>query len=132
MLPALPLMSQPAPPPENTSRLRPFDVGENVVIYNDLTKKWDGKGTVEGIRETGLSYLIRPDDDSAPFVRGRRLLRLDKQTSQQTPPPTTSPTRDPTVDPNDAPNPEPPSVAPKDKRVRRSRRKTRPPDRLDL
>ena len=132
MLPALPLMSQPAPPPENTSRLRPFVVGDNVVIYNDLTKKWDGKGTVEGIRETGLSYLIRPDDDSTPFVRGRRLLRLDKQTSQQTPPPTTSQPRDPTVDPNDAPNPEPPSVAPKDKRVRRSRRKTRPPDRLDL
>ena len=125
-LPSLPQMSLPAPPPVNTSKLTPFSIGDRVAIQDHVTERWTGKGTVLEVRETGLSYLIQPGDDGIPFVRGRRMLKPEKQPRATPLPPPTASTGNKVDTPSD---PLPQTAV---KKVRRSRRKTRPPDRLDL
>ena len=128
-LPALPMMSLPAPPPANVSKLRPLEIGNQVFIQDHVSGRWDEKGVIEQVRDTGLSYLVRLDDGT-PYVCGRRLLRLDKQAS----PPASTATSSP------APKGETQKEVLSEKkepekgkgRVRRSRRATRRPDRLDL
>ena len=65
------------PPTEATSSLPPLQVGGRVWIPHPLSKKWDEKGVVEAVRETGLSYVIKRSDGRS-FIRGRRLVKLDK------------------------------------------------------
>ena len=76
-LPALPMMPLLVPPTEATSSLPPLQVGDHVRIQHPLSKKWDDKEVVEVVRETGLSYIIKKSDGRS-FLRGRRLIKLDK------------------------------------------------------
>ena len=131
-LPALPPMPRPAPPPTNTSKLRPFVIGDRVLIQNPHTKTWDEKGKILEIRETGLSYLVDREADD-PCVRGRVMLKLDRQASPADPPRAPSPDRhqSPKSEEKDAPKTKKKST-PKRRsaRARRSNRRRRQPDRL--
>ena len=96
-LPVLKLVSDTSRPIYDTSALPKFNVGDKVVIFNEVTDKWDQKGTILEIRDTGLSYLVSATD-GPPCVRGRRLLKPDHcpveppSSPTSTPPPPTQPT----------------------------------------
>ena len=142
-LPALPVMPRPAPPPENTSRLRPFKIGDCVRVQDPHTEKWDDKGKILEIRETGLSYLVDIINKD-PAVRGRRMLKLDKAANFDIPAPppsrpqhvTTPPTseEEKAADKTKKKTPGRPAAGRSASRskARRSNRRRRAPDRLDL
>ena len=128
-LPALPVMPLLVPPTEATSSLPPLQVGDQVRIQHPLSKKWDEKGIVEAVRDTGLSYVIKRSDGRS-FIRGRRLVKLDKSDPDSDSDIEVHDDLDEPIpqipDPNPLPPPSPTPASP-----RRSRRKRRRPARFN-
>ena len=75
--PSLPTEPLLVPPEPDASSLHPLSVGNCIRLQNLVTRKWDEKGVIEGITSTGLSYVIRCEDDST-CTQGRHLVKLDK------------------------------------------------------
>ena len=50
-------------------------IGERVEVQNHKTKRWDMKGTVMRMRESGVSYYVLIDGEERSVLRNRKFLR---------------------------------------------------------
>ena len=57
------------------NKLPDYVIGEEVVIQNPLTGKWETRGTITGAREDGRSYFIREHGSRSEKLRNRQFLR---------------------------------------------------------
>ena len=56
-----------------------FDLCQKVLVQNPISKSWDEKGTITGIRSLGRSYDVLMDSGKT-FLRNRSFLRPIHQT----------------------------------------------------
>jgi len=57
-----------------------LQVGQNVLLQNPISKKWDSMGKIKKIREDGRSYTVESNDST--YLRNRRHLRPLHTTDQ--------------------------------------------------
>ena len=50
-------------------------IGQRVEIQNHVTKRWDMKGTIMRMRESGVSYYVLIDGEERSVLRNRKFLR---------------------------------------------------------
>ena len=93
--------------------LPPLVIDQPVHVQDPRNKRWDAKGIVIAIRESGRSYLI--DVNGRHFIRNRRFLRPIKQSPTLPDPPVSN-------SPIPSPPPRPPSPPPAPAPPRRSPR----------
>ena len=71
--------------------LRPLSVNQKVLVQNPISKSWDEKGVITGVRPLGRSYDVLMDSGKS-FLRNRSFLRpIQGATEGQTPDSTVAP-----------------------------------------
>ena len=59
---------------QSGTKLQPLSINQKVMVQNPISKSWDEKGTITGIRTQGRSYEILLDSGKS-FLRNRAFLR---------------------------------------------------------
>ena len=73
--------------------LQSLSINQKVLVQNPITKSWDDKGIITGIRPLGRSYDVLMDSGKT-FLRNRSFLRPILGTSNETPDSTAEPPDD--------------------------------------
>ena len=61
--------------------LPPLDVGQDVMIQNPHSLRWDTRGRIKECRDNGRSYLVECEDKT--YLRNRRFLRPVSESQEQ-------------------------------------------------